>query len=487
MSHSSRKRAPLSKTRYCLGLKCPKALYYEAHGHPKEVALKKRRAFEYGRIVETAARKAYEPGVLIGREDGVRETRAAMQSGARSIFEATFVAASTVVRVDILRNNGDRTWDIVEIKQSRAVKEEHLPDMAVQWHVAELSGVAVKRVILRHLNGECAFPRLESLFLEVDCTDRVREEKALVAARLEDMVAMLEAPVPPEMSIGPWCDTPYPCDFKATCWAHVPPHSVFELMGVHLSDKSRLFHSGTTLISQLPDDTKVPRARHDQVVAVKTGLPRFDRAGLDAFFSGTEYPVHFFDFESLDPPIPALDGARPGEHIPYQFSCHTLRSPDATPEHRDYLHAAGSDPRPAIIEALLEALGDKGTIFAYFSRFEMEIIARLAACFPARRERLLALLPRFKDLHDVFKRHYTHPDFRGSNSLKSVLPVLVPSMSYEGMEIGNGILAQYALEKLLDAATPPEERATIEKSLRHYCRQDTLALVEIFRVLRSQR
>jgi hypothetical protein len=37
--------------------------------------------------------------------------------------------------------------------------------------------------------------------------------------------------------------------------------------------------------------------------------------------------------------------------------------------------------------------------------------------------------------------HVYHPAFAGSYSLKSVLPALVPEMSYEEMEVADGVAA----------------------------------------------
>jgi hypothetical protein len=36
------------------------------------------------------------------------------------------------------------------------------------------------------------------------------------------------------------------------------------------------------------------------------------------------------------------------------------------------------------------------------------------------------------------KQHYVHPDFRGSTSIKAVMPVLVPQLSYDDLEIKEG-------------------------------------------------
>ena len=86
------------------------------------------------------------------------------------------------------------------------------------------------------------------------------------------------------------------------------------------------------------------------------------------------------------------------------------------------------------------------------------------------------------DLHAVIPAHYNHPKFAGSFSLKSVLPVLVPKMSYADLAVADGNAAQRAyLESITtdDAA----RRAELHEALLAYCGQDSLAMVELRRVL----
>jgi hypothetical protein len=59
-------------------------------------------------------------------------------------------------------------------------------------------------------------------------------------------------------------------------------------------------------------------------------------------------------------------------------------------------------------------------------------------------------------------------------------------MTYDNMEVGNGTEAIQAWDKLvLDEATSEPEKQTIKQSLLSYCKQDTLAMVEIFLVVRG--
>jgi hypothetical protein len=72
----------------------------------------------------------------------------------------------------------------------------------------------------------------------------------------------------------------------------------------------------------------------------------------------------------------------------------------------------------------------------------------------------------------------------GSYSLKSVLPVLVPEMTYEGMEISGGEMASaayFSMETIAD----PAELSRLRKALQEYCKQDTLGLVRLLGILRS--
>ena len=130
--------------------------------------------------------------------------------------------------------------------------------------------------------------------------------------------------------------------------------------------------------------------------------------------------------------------------------------------------------------------GPAGTVIAYYAVFEKKVIQGLAGLFPDLADELLSALPRFWDLLDIFKKYYRHPGFLGSNSLKSVLPVLVPEMSYAGLDVQNGPEAQLAWNALIADETPAEEKERIEEGLRFYCRQDTMAMVEIYRRLISK-
>ena len=90
-----------------------------------------------------------------------------------------------------------------------------------------------------------------------------------------------------------------------------------------------------------------------------------------------------------------------------------------------------------------------------------------------------------KDLMIPFKeKWYYTPKMKGSYSIKKVLPALVPSISYDNLEINNGASASTAFDNIHNIPHQ-EEQNIIRKNLIEYCKLDTLAMVEILDVLRS--
>jgi len=60
------------------------------------------------------------------------------------IFEAAFRTESAHVAIDVLEGV-DGGFRLTEVKSGSLVKDEHLPDAAIQVHVAEASGCRSER------------------------------------------------------------------------------------------------------------------------------------------------------------------------------------------------------------------------------------------------------------------------------------------------------------------------------------------------------
>jgi hypothetical protein len=95
------------------------------------------------------------------------------------------------------------------------------------------------------------------------------------------------------------------------------------------------------------------------------------------------------------------------------------------------------------------------------------------------------IIDRIDDLMLPFsgKQYYTAA-MKGSYSIKEILPALVPGFSYEGLNINKGDLASIAYKRLY-SETDENIIREVRKDLLAYCKLDTLAMVEILKVLQN--
>jgi len=219
-----------------------------------------------------------------------------------------------------------------------------------------------------------------------------------------------------------------------------------------------------------------------QIASIKSGKPWASKDLASELTTGMIYPLFFLDFEAVADPIPEFPGQHPYDVLPFQWSCHVQKAARAKPEHQEFLMFMPGDPRPAFAESLLSCLGDKGSIVVY-TPYEQTAIKALAEALPVPKAQLKALLPRLFDLHAVIKDNFYHPEFKGLYSIKKVLPVLVPELSYERLDVGDGMEAVRAYYKLISGELSPVEHARLATSLREYCKLDTLAMVRVYEAL----
>ena len=242
---------------------------------------------------------------------------------------------------------------------------------------------------------------------------------------------------------------------------------------------------GVESIGDIPDDFELTEIQRRAATSVQTGTPWFN-PDLGKQLESLQYPLSFMDFETVNPAIPRFPGMRPYVHLPFQWSVHVQREPGAAPQHHEFLASDSSDPRCEFIASLCSALGDHGTIVVYNAAFESGRLSELATWFPELAEGIKDIQARLWDLLPIVRNHAYHPAFAGSFSLKSVLPALVPDLTYEGMGVANGQDAGWAWVSLIRGAGNQAEHERLRKALLDYCGQDTLALVKVLEKLKLE-
>lgn len=482
----------LSKSRYLGGLQCDKRLYLETHAPnlatPPDEAT--RAILDMGTEIGVLARSRFPGGVLV--EAGYRQTQLALEQTSSlladptvpSIFEAAVLACGVLVRVDILeRVSGDSaagsTWRLIEVKSSSRKKDLHLQDIALQTYVLQQAGIGLAGSALMHVNTQYALDSagvdLAQLFTLHDVTEEIAPRLIELPEQLAGMRGILERPEVPIVEPGAHCHAPHECPFWAHCTKDKPARWIFHLPGQTRTIQG-LREQGIETIDGIPQGTKLSRVQE-----LVRANEEWCGAKLPHALRQVRYPVHHLDFETIMPAVPRFHGTRPYQVIPVQWSNH-IEYENGTILHQDYLAFGTSDPREELLARLLESLGTEGTICVY-SQYERSVLGALADEFPERRADIRAVQKRLWDLFEVIQAHYYHPAFGGSYSIKSVLPAVVPSLSYTDLEIQGGAVAAREYFRMAFEVSDWVEQARIADALRAYCARDTLAMLELRRSL----
>ena len=489
----------LSKSRYMAGLQCLKRIYLDVHHRElaDPVEPSQQAVFDIGNAVGELARQRFPGGTLIAEEYFEQEkaqdaTRALLSDAfVPALYEAAFSFEGIRTRVDILaRADVGQGFDLIEVKSSASFKaREHLPDVAIQMHVVEGTGVPIRRAYLMHIDNSYVYQGgdhdLTRLFALEDVTDRARSYLADIAPeKLAEMWETLGQADAPDIETGRHCTSPYPCPFYSHCHVGEHEHPIGELPRLSQKDEGRLKALGLSNIGGIPPDIGGLTALQGRVRdSVITGQPY---VGLDLGprLSKISFPASFVDFETMGSPVPMFVGTRPYQQIPFQWSLHARES-DGSMSHSEFLHDGPGDPREPFIINLLEVLPISGSIVVY-SGYEERVLRQLADGFPQYRAPLLSLIERLVDLLLIVRDTYYHPEFHGSFSIKSVAPTLAPELSYDELDIADGLAASAAYQHLLTGDMSESDAAMIRGSLLTYCARDTEAMVRIYEALMGE-
>jgi hypothetical protein len=489
----------LSKSRIAEFEQCAKRLWLGTYR--RELAEEDpgaRVRFAVGNEVGRIARDLSVGGILVDAQPdlvaALAQTSQLLADGHRGpIYEATFQHDGILIQADVIEPLEDRSWHLAEVKSSGSAKDNQISDVATQVWIMREAGLPLASAAVRHIDSSFVLSAPDDyrgLLKDTDVTLRIQP----LIARRQEIVdrarAVLEGPEP-DREMGSHCDEPYACEFKSHCRRNQPECPEWPI--------SMLPHTGKRLASEWAgegiedllelEEADLASPLHRRIHrATKSGQPFHDVEAINRAVAGWQYPLHFLDFETIAPTIPRWIGTRPFQQIPFQFSCHT-ETTNGELLHAEYLSTDGSDPRRALAEALIGALlhddAGAGTIVAYNASFERGCVRGLAEAFPDLATALHEIEGRIVDLLPITRKHFYHPDQRGSWSIKSVIAALLPGMSYAELEVGDGNAAQLAWLDILDPGTPEERRQTLQDALRVYCERDTLAMVELLRHLRG--
>ena len=486
----------LSKSTFLRGTQCRKSLYLNWH-QPElkdKISAMQQAIFSQGHVVGKLAQQLFPGGIDAGiyvpknYHKSIELTSQLIRGGQTVIYEAGFSASGLHCFVDILVKDSEG-WKAYEVKSSTQLKPVNFLDAAFQYHVMALCGIELADISLVVLNnsyerdGEIDVKRL--FRIESVHKDILKLQES-VRTRIGDFLLTLKFTEVPDPDIGPHCFDPYTCDFHGYCWKHVPDYSIFNISRLSADKKWELYRMGILKFEDIPPDFKLNINQWQQVMAELKGDIHIDKKAIDLFVNSLSYPLYFLDFESFQPAVPLFDHSHPYQQIVFQYSMHFMESESSELKHTSFLaENVGIDPRLPFIEQLVKDIGTTGDILVFNRAFEAGRLNEIATNFPSFQFQVFNIVSRLKDLMVPFqKRHFYVPEMKGSYSIKHVLPALVPGFSYDNLVIGDGGTASHSFMSLFSEIDKEKIHATRE-NLLDYCKLDTLAMVEILKVIKS--
>lgn len=516
----------LTKTDFILYRECPNNVWvkkYKPDEYTKfEVSDFEKSLAVMGNEVEELARGMFPTGFLVERRsEGAQElTKKLIAERAPVIFQAVFATDKYLAATDVLKwNEAAQKYDIYEIKMSsteedddddeegkpkRVNKKRELQyeyDLAFQVNVAEECGVSFNQKYLVRLNrlyvrsGELDFTPSQ-LFIVEDKTEAIDRLKPTAAIEMPQAQAYLSAMEMPQ--------APCPCYYKGRsshCTAftyinpNVPAYSVHDLNRIGNSKRylKELLDEGILEIGNVPIDDRLrpkevkgsikpskPR-KLNQILVHKSKEPMIDFESLKAELDSLKFPLYFLDYETYPTAIPPYSGYHPYQQIVFQYSLHVVKDKDSEPAHFELLILDG-EPSERIAESLHEHIGDTGTVISWFKTFENSRNRELAGFLPRHKDFFLNIIARTYDLMDVVEgQHYVHPGFEGRASIKKVLPVLAPHLSYKKLGVQSGTDAIEAYRKITRGELTGELAKEKEREMIEYCKLDTYAMYVLWK------
>ena len=489
----------LSKSEYMMFLRHPAWLWLKKYDKSKLPLPDDnlQATFDSGTEFENYAQRRFPDGVRLGFNNYgeylslPERTKKALDDGMKTIFQGRFEADNITCICDIIDVVEKNTVDLYEVKSSTKVKSEHYPDLAFQTVVLESAGLIVRNIAVLHVNSDYIKKGAVDpvgLSKVTDITNDVREIIEDTKHNIQSALEVINSPKMPDPSprfanmgsLGDWID------IYKNLGKEVATYSIYNLFAVSSKRLGELEDLNITLIKDIPDDFKLTVKQQVQVTATKSGKRHIDKKLINDFIKTLTYPLYFLDYESAMSLVPLYDGNKPYQQLPFQYSLYTIEKPGSEPKHSEYLHRDSSHPVPALLKRLKEDIGSTGTVLVWYKNFETKRNMEMADMFPEFDEFLEDINSRVVDLMGPFSNGwFVDKDFFGSASIKNVLPVLVPELSYKELGVQEGASAQRLWMEVVIKKNPDIPSEKLFSDLVEYCKLDTLAMVRIWKVLQN--
>lgn len=396
-----------------------------------------------------------------------------------AVWQEPYVAENFEVRQDAIVKFDDGSVNLYEVKSSTEVKKEHLYDVTFQVLTTEETQ-KIKKVYIVTLNKDYKLKGkidIKSLFSVNDVTREVNNLKPIVYEKMLDALNILNKD---DSSGIENCLNPKTCICPNLCYPKLPKKSIFNIPYLSYQKKRQLVNDNVLEIEKIPNSVYLSPLQQKVKNAITTNKAYKDDEKLKNFLNSFTFPIYFLDYETYPLSIPIFDNYKPYQQIVFQYSLHIVESNNSI-SHKEFLETQKIDPVPSLLKKLKEDIKDIGSIVVWNKQFESTRNTEMGTFYPEYKEFLENLNTRMIDLADfINKEMYIHPKFLGSWSIKNVLPVMVPELSYKNLKINKGDIAMLTWWKMVNKKDKKEA-----KDLLEYCKLDTHAMVRIWEKLKE--
>jgi len=484
----------LTKTDFVHYLQCQESLWLKKrrpNEYPEaEQSLFLKKLVKEGYEVEIYAAALFENPIDLPEFVSTVKTKEALEQNASIFLQPSFETESGLyARIDVLKKLANGTWHLYEVKSSskvsRSKKHDHVFDLCFQKNVLEQNGLEVVKCTVIHVNSEYTKQGaiMPNEFLAItEVTQEVDDVYDTITSQINDALSLISKEDIEISSCSCLTKTKANhCDAFTIFNPNVPNPSIYEFKRISEKKIKALVDLNTLGFKEIPTDFELSSYQQKQLESFKEGKAIIDKVALSTKLNALEFPLHFYDYEAYGSAVPKLDGTKPFEQIPFQVSIHTLtKTGDLT--HFEYLADNLEFPR-AMVEQMQKFTGQKGTFISWHASYENAANDRMMEWIPEFKEYLTYINEHTFDLEKPFQKEFIDYRFKGSSSIKKVLPVLVPELSYDQLNVQDGTMAMDTWGKMVFNDISIEDKKRIRKDLLAYCKLDSLAMVEIFKVL----
>ncbi len=388
-------------------------------------------------------------------------------------------------------------WDIYFLAMSSLSSHDDIQFYADNIWVLKENGFIIHKIYVIRLNGDYLyedFLNLQDLFTLSEYVNDDPEKGTLIESVFEKMIDLTpileemqecyDAKIPISLK-NKNCIRKNRCVYYENCFENeqkLPDDSILTLSSSQY--KNEMKSQGRERLKDV-DLAKLEgtKMQYAQIMADQSedGL-YIDELSLDTWLKSWEYPYSFIDFEWETYVLPPYPGLMPYCKVPFQYSLHIMDESNQV-QHKEFLGI--HDCREEFILSLIENLPNHGSIVAFNAEGAEKLrLLELAEQFPQYAEKLKEFCDRMVDLSIPFQNGTVYDlRMRGYSSLKVLLPICDPSLTYHDLKIQDGMMAVAAWRKLCEENEDKEE---IRKNLLFYCGLDSYSMIVVYNWLIKQ-